>query len=338
MPRRSPLRDGEFATAKKLGGNRQQRQAALPVTLSNHDPHSGSPILDNKASHAAGGPTRMKNAKIAVIQFQILPPKNDIEQSMVRIQKEIEEADVGYNEPLEDEEVEEAYEYDDEDDISLRTDVETARGRDRRGKGIMYEGGRSSITGRKRRGTTDIRVRRGMQPPSGRVPTGSIEDRHINVTILQFLLESTQFISNRQCEGARRLQEHPIQRRFTTSFLMAFSVIQTPQPRTSSTSWGSLSSSDLPRKYRPPSKALIFLDSSFTPSPTDLHSVVPLKSTNSPSSSPISDSSLLFRRKLLYLESLQVNSSAAIAKNPNLRSLISSSKRLASHGLISGKP
>ncbi|KAF3772801.1 hypothetical protein EJ110_NYTH56918 [Nymphaea thermarum] len=77
-----------------------------------------------------------------------------------RIQKEIEEADVGYNEPLEDEEEEEAYEYDDEDDISLRTDLETTKGRDRRGKGIMYEGGRSGITGRKRRGTTDIRARR----------------------------------------------------------------------------------------------------------------------------------------------------------------------------------
>ncbi|XP_049934775.1 uncharacterized protein LOC126410236 [Nymphaea colorata] len=36
----------------------------------------------------------------------------------------------------------------------------------------MYEGGRSGITGRKRRGTTDVRARRGMRPPSGRVPTG----------------------------------------------------------------------------------------------------------------------------------------------------------------------
>ncbi|MCI94426.1 cytosolic chaperonin, partial [Trifolium medium] len=32
---------------------------------------------------AAGGPTRMENAKIAVIQFQISPPKTDIEQSIV---------------------------------------------------------------------------------------------------------------------------------------------------------------------------------------------------------------------------------------------------------------
>ncbi|XP_049931177.1 uncharacterized protein LOC126409228 [Nymphaea colorata] len=92
--------------------------------------------------------------------------------SKERIQKEIEEADVGYNEPLEDEEEEEeACECDDEDDTILRTDLETSRGRDRRGKGIMYEGGRSGVTGRKRRGTTD-RARRGMRPPSGRVPTG----------------------------------------------------------------------------------------------------------------------------------------------------------------------
>ncbi|KAF3776529.1 hypothetical protein EJ110_NYTH47988 [Nymphaea thermarum] len=94
-----------------------------------------------------------------------------------RIQKEIEEADVGYNESLEDEEEEEeAYECDDEDDSSLRTELETSRGRDRRGKGIMYEGGRSGITERKRRGTTDIRTRRGMRPPSSRVPTGRLAD------------------------------------------------------------------------------------------------------------------------------------------------------------------
>ncbi|KAJ0713830.1 putative chaperonin ATPase [Helianthus annuus] len=36
-----------------------------------------------KVSHAAGGPTRVENAKIAVIQFQISPPKTDIEQSIV---------------------------------------------------------------------------------------------------------------------------------------------------------------------------------------------------------------------------------------------------------------
>ncbi|KNA14842.1 hypothetical protein SOVF_103640 [Spinacia oleracea] len=40
-------------------------------------------VFDRKVSHSAGGPTRMENAKIAVIQFQISPPKTDIEQSIV---------------------------------------------------------------------------------------------------------------------------------------------------------------------------------------------------------------------------------------------------------------
>ncbi|KAF3787422.1 hypothetical protein EJ110_NYTH14927 [Nymphaea thermarum] len=43
-----------------------------------------------------------------------------------RIQKEIDQADVGYNERLEDEE-EEAYECDDEDDNNLRIDLDTSR-------------------------------------------------------------------------------------------------------------------------------------------------------------------------------------------------------------------
>ncbi|KAF3780190.1 hypothetical protein EJ110_NYTH39862 [Nymphaea thermarum] len=106
------------------------------------------------------------------VRQQCLDMLHDLCQK--RIQKEIDQANVGYNEPLEDEEEEEeAYECDDEDDSSLRTDLDTSRGRDRRGKGIMYEGGRSGITGRKRRGTADIRARRGMRPPSDRVPTGS---------------------------------------------------------------------------------------------------------------------------------------------------------------------
>jgi len=40
-------------------------------------------VFDKKVSHASGGLTRMENAKIAVIQFQISPPKTDIEQSIV---------------------------------------------------------------------------------------------------------------------------------------------------------------------------------------------------------------------------------------------------------------
>ncbi|KAK1301530.1 hypothetical protein QJS10_CPB12g00295 [Acorus calamus] len=40
-------------------------------------------VFDKKVSHASGGLTRIENAKIAVIQFQISPPKTDIEQSVV---------------------------------------------------------------------------------------------------------------------------------------------------------------------------------------------------------------------------------------------------------------
>ncbi|GFY95635.1 TCP-1/cpn60 chaperonin family protein [Actinidia rufa] len=42
-------------------------------------------VFDKKVSHAAGGPTRVENANIAVIQFQISPPKTDIEQSIKSI-------------------------------------------------------------------------------------------------------------------------------------------------------------------------------------------------------------------------------------------------------------
>eukprot|EP00850_Spirogloea_muscicola_P008063 SM000042S15330 [mRNA] locus=s42:304110:306960:- [translate_table: standard] len=40
-------------------------------------------VFDQKASHAAGGPTRIENAKIGLIQFQVSPPKTDMEQNVV---------------------------------------------------------------------------------------------------------------------------------------------------------------------------------------------------------------------------------------------------------------
>ena len=40
-------------------------------------------VFDKKVSHTSGGLTHMENAKIAVIQFQVSPPKTDIEQSIV---------------------------------------------------------------------------------------------------------------------------------------------------------------------------------------------------------------------------------------------------------------
>lgn len=40
-------------------------------------------IFDHKASKAAGGPTRVENAKIGLIQFCISPPKTDLENNVI---------------------------------------------------------------------------------------------------------------------------------------------------------------------------------------------------------------------------------------------------------------
>jgi len=40
-------------------------------------------VFDSKASKAAGGPTKVENAKIALIQFCISPPKTDMENSVI---------------------------------------------------------------------------------------------------------------------------------------------------------------------------------------------------------------------------------------------------------------
>ncbi|CAL9054595.1 unnamed protein product [Musa banksii] len=58
---------------------------AIPLDLSDRDAlaKSAATSLNSKVSHSAGGPTRVENAKIVVSQFQISPPKADIEQSIV---------------------------------------------------------------------------------------------------------------------------------------------------------------------------------------------------------------------------------------------------------------
>jgi len=40
-------------------------------------------VFTQKVAHAAGGPTRIQNAKIGLIQFCLSPPKTNIEQSVV---------------------------------------------------------------------------------------------------------------------------------------------------------------------------------------------------------------------------------------------------------------
>ena len=40
-------------------------------------------VFDSRAARAAGGPTRVEKAKIALVQFQLSPPKSDLENNVV---------------------------------------------------------------------------------------------------------------------------------------------------------------------------------------------------------------------------------------------------------------
>eukprot|EP00243_Klebsormidium_subtile_P004717 TRINITY_DN18872_c0_g1_i1.p1 TRINITY_DN18872_c0_g1~~TRINITY_DN18872_c0_g1_i1.p1 ORF type:complete len:532 (-),score=146.24 TRINITY_DN18872_c0_g1_i1:124-1719(-) len=68
-PDRVDLRD--IKMVKKLGG-----------TIDDTELIDGL-VFDQKASRSAGGPTRVENTKIGLIQFQISPPKTDIEQNVI---------------------------------------------------------------------------------------------------------------------------------------------------------------------------------------------------------------------------------------------------------------
>lgn len=58
--------------SKKLGG-----------TIDDSELIDGLCFVDKKASHFAGGPTRIENAKIGLIQFPISAPKSDLESNVV---------------------------------------------------------------------------------------------------------------------------------------------------------------------------------------------------------------------------------------------------------------
>lgn len=40
-------------------------------------------VFDHKPAKTAGGPTRIENAKIALVQFCISPPKSDLENNII---------------------------------------------------------------------------------------------------------------------------------------------------------------------------------------------------------------------------------------------------------------
>ena len=58
--------------SKKIGG-----------TIDDSELVDGLCFVDKKASHFAGGPTRIENAKIGIIQFPISAPKSDLESNVV---------------------------------------------------------------------------------------------------------------------------------------------------------------------------------------------------------------------------------------------------------------
>lgn len=64
------LRD--IHVSKKLGG-----------TIDDSELIDGLVFVDKKVSHFAGGPTRVENAKIGLIQFPIASPKSDMESNVV---------------------------------------------------------------------------------------------------------------------------------------------------------------------------------------------------------------------------------------------------------------
>ena len=64
------LRD--ILVSKKLGG-----------TVDDSELIDGLVFVDKKVSHFAGGPTRIADAKIGLIQFQLSAPKTDLENNVV---------------------------------------------------------------------------------------------------------------------------------------------------------------------------------------------------------------------------------------------------------------
>ncbi len=69
MTRRLDLRDVKVVT--KLGG-----------TVDDSEMVQGM-VFDHRAAKAANGPTRIENAKIALVQFCISPPKTDLENNVI---------------------------------------------------------------------------------------------------------------------------------------------------------------------------------------------------------------------------------------------------------------
>ena len=58
-------------------------QCKIGGTVDDSEMIDGLVFTDKKASHYAGGPTRIENAKIALLQFPLSAPKTDLESNVV---------------------------------------------------------------------------------------------------------------------------------------------------------------------------------------------------------------------------------------------------------------
>ena len=71
------------ATADNVDLNNIHVSKKLGGTIDDSELIDGLCFVDKKASHSAGGPTRIENAKIGLIQFPISAPKSDLESNVV---------------------------------------------------------------------------------------------------------------------------------------------------------------------------------------------------------------------------------------------------------------
>ena len=77
------LRIIDKATADNVDLNNIHVSKKLGGTIDDSELIDGLCFVDKKASHSAGGPTRIENAKIGLIQFPISAPKSDLESNVV---------------------------------------------------------------------------------------------------------------------------------------------------------------------------------------------------------------------------------------------------------------
>lgn len=73
----------DIKTATNCDLNNIHVETKLGGTIDDSELIDGLVFVDKKASHFAGGPTRIENAKIGIVQFPLSAPKTDLESNVV---------------------------------------------------------------------------------------------------------------------------------------------------------------------------------------------------------------------------------------------------------------